>query len=73
MAEALAEAMTEGAFINGALIGISENRQVETLKKHVIAFKVERAVSPSACVCVTYGRDLFCSAYETARFHTLVS
>ena len=25
MAEALAEAMTEGAFINGALIGISEN------------------------------------------------
>ena len=28
MAEALAEVMTEGAFINGALIGISENRHV---------------------------------------------
>ena len=26
MAEALAEVMTEGAFINGAIIGISENR-----------------------------------------------
>ena len=28
MAEALAEVMTEGAFINGALIGISENRHM---------------------------------------------
>jgi hypothetical protein len=28
VAEALAEVMTEGAFINGALIGISENRQL---------------------------------------------
>ena len=28
MAEALAEVMTEGAFIDGALIGISENRHV---------------------------------------------
>ena len=28
MAEALAEVMTEGAFINGALIGISENRRM---------------------------------------------
>ena len=27
-AEALAEVMTEGAFINGALIGISENRHI---------------------------------------------
>ena len=31
VAEALAEVMTEGAFINGALIGISENRHVENL------------------------------------------
>ena len=28
MAEALAEVMTEGAFINGELIGISENRHL---------------------------------------------
>ena len=28
MAEALAEVMTEGAFIEGALIGISENRHM---------------------------------------------
>ena len=51
MAEALAEAMTEGAFINGALIGISENRHV------VVGGAFSRRAGPLPRP--TYGRDFF--------------
>ena len=61
MAEALAEVMTEGAFINGALIGISESRHMSKVLRRAALWTLIKPLLEVAVGLFSgprHGRDL---------------
>ena len=73
MAEALAEVMTEGAFINGALMGISENRHMleghnPLLRDLAWDYYYQKALKASAARGIAASRCSCCRALPGARW-----